>query len=155
MRGMKLNKLTLLYYWYAIAALLHPRPRCRCSFFTRHRWDKIGSWKAKLEDHEMADAVPNTAQLEVEGSSQSSGTTGTLPLPCIVVACSASRFGRPALLRAVRVPVAFSWCIAAADSDSALPDPEHPGDGEPIATRARAVLPRTPNVLALLRHFVP
>ena len=86
MLGMKLNKLTLLYYWYAIAALLHPRPRCRCSFCTGHRWDKIGSWKAKLEDHEMADAVPNTAQLEVEGSSQLSGTTGTLPW--IVVACS-------------------------------------------------------------------
>ncbi len=106
MRGMKLNKLTLLYYWYVIAALLHPRPRCRCSFCTGHRWDKIGSWKAKLENHEMAAAVPSTAQLEVEGSTQSSGTTGTLPLPCIVVACSASRLmpiarcpsaGRPSL----------------------------------------------------------
>ncbi len=90
MLGMKLNKLTLLSYWCAIAALRHPRPRCRCSLCAGHRWDKIGSWKAKLEDHEMADAVPNTAQLEALGKSQSSGTTGKPPLPRIVVAYSTS-----------------------------------------------------------------
>jgi hypothetical protein len=34
MLGMKLNKLTLLKYWYAIAALRLPRPRCRCILCT-------------------------------------------------------------------------------------------------------------------------
>ncbi len=61
MLGMKLNKLTLLKYWYAIALLCcaaaagqiagMPMPRA-------HRWDKMGHWKGKLNDDEMTDAVP-------------------------------------------------------------------------------------------------
>ncbi len=60
MLGMKLNKLTLLKYWYAIALLCRaaaagqiarmPMPRGR-------RWDKMGHWKRKLNDDEMTDAV--------------------------------------------------------------------------------------------------
>jgi hypothetical protein len=61
MLGMKLNKLTLLKYWYAIASLLHRGggPKSWNADAPGRRWDKMGHWKAKLNDDEMTDAMPS------------------------------------------------------------------------------------------------
>jgi hypothetical protein len=58
MLGMKLNKLTLLKYWYAIALLCCGGPSCWNADAPGRRWDKMGHWKGKLDDDEMTDAAP-------------------------------------------------------------------------------------------------
>ena len=60
MLGMKLNKLTLLKYWYAIASLLRRcgGPKCWNADAPGRRWDKMDHWKGKLNDDEMTDAMP-------------------------------------------------------------------------------------------------
>ncbi len=124
-----------------------------------HRWDKIGSWKAKLDDREMADALPTLAQLKVKDNCKSSGVIG-MHLQ-IAVACSTSHlmpivshcpfpFDRLSLYCwSCRCMASFTWCIAATDSESALPDPELPGDLDPISPHAHAVPPRFPPVSPL------
>jgi hypothetical protein len=74
MLGMKLNKLTLLKYWYAIALLRCGGPNCWNADAPGRRWDKMGHWKGKLDDDEMTDAAPTlngpgtraVADIEVE-----------------------------------------------------------------------------------------
>ena len=58
MLGMKLNKLTLLKYWYAIALSCCGGPNCWNADAPAGRWDKMGHWKGKLNDDEMTDAMP-------------------------------------------------------------------------------------------------
>ena len=59
MLGMKLNKLTLLKYWYAIAlsCCAAAAGQSRNADAPGRRWDKMGHWKAKLNDDEMTDAM--------------------------------------------------------------------------------------------------
>ena len=67
MLGMKLNKLTLLKHWCAMAAFcLHCSPSRRLVLFSQHgcRWDKSQHWKSKLDEEEMDDAVPSSGATE-------------------------------------------------------------------------------------------
>ncbi len=58
MLGMKLNKLTLLKYWYAIALSCCSGPNCWNADAPGRRWDKMVRWKGKLGDDEMSDTMP-------------------------------------------------------------------------------------------------
>jgi hypothetical protein len=87
----------------------------------------------------MADAASTLPQLAVKDNCKSSGVTGMDPQ--IAVSCRSSS----------RCVASFTWCVAATDSESALPDPELPGDSDPISPHAHAVPPRFPPVNPLCR----
>jgi hypothetical protein len=108
----------------------------------------------------MADAAPTLAQLAVKDHRKSSGVTGMhLQIAvCLQHIASDAHFASRCTFPFDRLSsyrsncmASFTWCIAATDSESALPDPELPGDLDPISPHAHAVPPRFPPVNPLCR----
>ncbi len=59
MLGMKLDKLTMLKHWCAQGVIAGLRHRgSHGDFDTSLKWDKLSTWRRKLDEYEMADAVP-------------------------------------------------------------------------------------------------